>query len=236
MRLFLSAGGARDIMREMVIRVGRTSILLLLPFFISACSSSPRGVVVLCAGDSLTAEAYPHFLQQILNRSGVRAKVLNYGRSGNTSGEYLRFLESSLERLKTERPDFILLQLGTNDVRTDADNTATDVFKNNMKAIVDHFRGFRNRAGKPSRILLGMIPPVPEATPLPFTPASSRRIEEEINPVLRALAGEDSLVLVDNHAIFTARPELLPGVHPTRDGYRLLAENWHAALRPFLDK
>jgi lysophospholipase L1-like esterase len=232
--MFLSAVEPRDIMSAMVIRVGRTSILLLLPFFISACSSSPRGVVVLCAGDSLTAEAYPHLLQQILNRTGLRVKVLNYGRNGNTSGEYLRFLESRLEKLKAERPDFILLQLGTNDVRTDADNTPTDVFKSNMKAIVAHFRGFQNRAGKPSRILLGMIPPVPETTPLPFTPASSRRVEEEINPAIRALAGEDRLLLVDNHVIFTARPEFLPGVHPTRDGYRLLAENWHAALRPFL--
>jgi len=223
-------------MSAMVIRIGRYSILLLLPFVISACSSSPRGVIVLCAGDSLTAEAYPHLLQQILNRTGVRAKVLNYGRSGNTSGEYLRFLEENLLRLKAEQPDFILLQLGTNDIRTDADYAPTDVFVSRMKKITDHFRGFKNRAGKPSRILLGLIPPVPETVPLPFTPASSRRIEAEINPALRALAEEQGLVLVDNHAVFTARPELLPGVHPNRDGYRLLAENWLSALRPFLGK
>lgn len=223
-------------MGEVQIRVGRYSILLLLPFFVSVCTSAPRGVIVLCAGDSLTAEAYPHFLQQLLNKAGFRAKVLNYGRSGNTSGEYLSFLEKNKERLGAERPDFILLQLGTNDVRTDVDHTPTDVFKSNMKRIVAIFRGFSDRTGTPSHILLATILPVPETTPRPFTPESSKRVESEINPAVRALAEEERLPLVDNHGLFLDRPDLLPGVHPVRDGYRLMAENWSAALRPFLSR
>jgi len=232
----LSAGRPGAIMKGVEIRIGRYSILLLLPFFVSVCSSSPRGIIVLCAGDSITAAAYPHFLQQMLNKTGVRAKVLNYGRSGNTSGEYLRFLESDKDRLKAERPDFILLQLGTNDVRTDADHTPTDIFVGNMKRIITIFRGFQDRTGKTPRILLATIPPVPEGTPLPFTPESSRRVESEINPAVREIAEAERLSLVDNHKVFANRPELLPGVHPSREGYRLLAENWLTALKSFLDR
>jgi len=220
----------------MQIRVGRTSLLLLLPFFISVCASSPRGVIVLCAGDSLTAEAYPHFLQQLLNKAGIRAKVLNYGRSGNTSGEYLRFLENNKERLAAERPDFVLLQLGTNDVRVDVDHTPADVFKSNMKKIVTIFRGFSGRTGTPPRIFLATILPVPETTPLPFTAESAKRVESEINPAVRAIAEEEGLPLVDNHRLFLDRPNLLPGVHPVRDGYRLMAANWSAALQPYLSR
>jgi lysophospholipase L1-like esterase len=207
-----------------------------MPFFISFCSSPPRGYIVLCAGDSITAEAYPHFLQLLFNREGIRARVLNFGRSGNASGEYRRFLEENAERLKKERPEFILLQLGTNDVRVDGDHSRTDEFAANMKSIFGIFRAFSDRAGQPSRLLVATIPPIPEKTPLPFSPESSRRVAAEINPAIRALAAEAGIALVDNYALFADRPDFLAGVHPTREGYRRLAENWFAALRPFLKR
>jgi lysophospholipase L1-like esterase len=218
----------------MHIRFGRTSVVLLMPFFISVCSSPPRGVVVLCAGDSITAEAYPHFLQRIFVRSGIRARVLNFGRSGFTSGEYRAFLERNLERLSRERPDAVLLQLGTNDVRVDGDRTSTGDFVENMRAITASFRAFRSRSGRPSILLLATIPPVPAGTPLPFSSESVRRVDEDINPAVRRLAADEGLGLVDNHALFVSRPELLPGVHPSREGYEALAENWHAVLSPLL--
>jgi len=207
-----------------------------MPFFFSFCSSPSRGVIILCAGDSITAEAYPHFLQQLLNREGIRAKVLNYGRSGNASGEYRRFLEENGAWLKKKRPDFILLQLGTNDVRVDGDHADTDAFAANMKAILEVLGGFSDRTGRPSRVLLATIPLVPANTPLPFSPESSRRVTAEINPAIRSLASAAGIPLVDNHALFAGRPDLLPGIHPSRDGYRLLASNWLAALRPLLRK
>jgi len=224
------------IIASMQIRAGRHSLLLLMPFFISVCASSPRGVIILCAGDSITAKAYPHFLQQIFNKEGLKARVLNYGRSGFTSGEYLRFLETNGERLRAERPDIVLIELGTNDVRADADHTPTDAFKDNMKKIIAIFRAFQSRAGKMPQILLATIPPIPSDTPLPFAPESGQRVSEEINPALLSISSEENLPLVDNYALFLNQPDLLPGVHPSRDGYRRLAENWFAALKPFLER
>ena len=202
---------------------------------LSLCSPPPpRGVIILCAGDSLTDSEYPRDLKRLLARDGTAARVLNFGRKGATSGEYRRFLESRRAALAGEHPDFILLQLGTNDVRLDADRTDAQSFEANMRAIVAVFRGFTNRSGGRAVILLGLIPPVPESAGFPFGPASRERAAREINPRLRRIAEEQGLVLVDNQALFSASPELLRDVHPSREGYRRLAGNWYQALVPLV--
>jgi lysophospholipase L1-like esterase len=193
-------------------------------------------VLILCAGDSLTDSAYPRDLQRLLARDGIAARVLNFGRKGDTSGEYRRFLENQRAALANRHPDFILLQLGTNDVRLDGDLTDTPTFARNMRAIIAIFRGFTGRRGGQASVLLASIPPVPDSAAFPFGPPSRERITREINPVLRELAREERLVFVDNYALFSASPELLPGVHPSREGYRRLARNWYGALAPLLKK
>jgi len=201
-----------------------------------SCGTRPgRGLIVLCAGDSITEQAYPRLLQQALKKEGRRARVLNYGRSGHTTGEYLKFLTSRLDRIETEKPDVVLLQLGTNDVRLDGDRTPLAEFERNLRAIIRIFEGVRNRRGRPTAVLLATIPPIPDGVPFPFGPESARRVVDEINPAVRTIAAELKLVLVDNYALFAAAPGLLPGVHPSPEGYRRLAARWLQALRPFLD-
>ena len=215
-----------------------SSFLAFVFLFSIACGCSPprQGVIILCAGDSLTDSKYPGDLRRLLARDGIAARVLNFGRQGNTSGEYRRFLENRQAALANEHPDFILLQLGTNDVRLDGDLTDTPAFAGNMRAIIALFRGFTGRRGGKALILLGTIPPVPETAAFPFGPASRERVTREINPLIRRLAQEEGLVLVDHEPLFSASPELLPDVHPSREGYRRLARNWYDALVPWLKK
>ena len=184
----------------------------------------------------MTAKAYPHFLQKLLNADGITARVVNQGVSGDTSGEYLEYVLDAVrsEAIMWERPDVILLQLGTNDVRTDGDFTSTDRFVANMKSLLEYFRGFISRTADPSRIVLALIPPVPDGTPYPFSAESSRRVREEINPAIARLAGEYGLPLVDNYRIFEERPDLLPGVHPTTEGFRRMAGNWYETIRKII--
>lgn len=207
---------------------------ILIIFLISSCSFSLRRVIILCVGDSITESEYPRFLQEIFNKENIRAKVLNYGRIGHTSGEYLNFLEKNKTALAKSRPDFILLQLGTNDVRVDADRTSAEQFYLNMKEIIEIFRGFRNRIGEEPQILLATIPPVPEGTPFPFSRESSARVRDEINPLIQKICSEEKILLVDNYFLFLYSPHLLPEVHPTKEGYRYLAQNWYKALEPLL--
>jgi lysophospholipase L1-like esterase len=199
-----------------------------------SCAKPVRPPVILCAGDSITEQGYPILLQKVMKRQGILARVLNYGRGGNTSGEYLRFLISEESRLSSIRPDFVLLELGTNDVRCDGDRTPTPVFERNMRVLIGHFRAFRTRENKPPIILLATIPPVPEGVAFPFSPESSRRVREEINPTLRRIADELGLPLVDHFSFFMKASELLPDVHPSREGYWAMARGWFNALKPYL--
>ena len=200
----------------------------------TACSSPPRGLIILCAGDSLTDSEYPRHLHRLLAREGRRTRVLNGGRKGNTSGEFWRYLKQRGPALAREHPDFVLLQLGTNDVRVDGDHTPADTFANNMRKIIGLFREFTDRRGERARILLATIPPLPERYSFPFGPESAGRVVREINPLIQKIAAEEQLVLVDNYGLFLRSPELLPDVHPSSAGYRLLARNWYDALKPLL--
>jgi lysophospholipase L1-like esterase len=196
-----------------------------------SCSGPERGVVILCAGDSITEQGYPRFLRAALRADGVRARVLNYGRSGNTSAEYLSFLNGNKERLGAERPDIVLLELGTNDVRADGDSATAADFERNIRKIVGVFKGFRTRTGAPPAVFLAAVPPVPEGTPFPFGPDSGSRVVSGINPAVRAVCADLGIGFVDNYALFASAPDLLPGVHPSPKGYEAMAGNWYSAIR-----
>jgi lysophospholipase L1-like esterase len=202
-------------------RAGALFLLAAAILSTSACLPRGRGLIVLCAGDSLTERGYPPYLQRILARDGVPARVINAGRSGASSGEYASFLMENEERLREERPDVVLIALGTNDLRTDHDFTPTEVFRRNIQTIIERFRTFRSRGGKTPEIFLSTIPDIP---------GSARRVEAEVNPVIREIASAADLPVVDIHAVLAGRNDLLPGVHPSPEGYRLMAETWGKAL------
>lgn len=214
-------------------RVGGMVFFLL---WLVSCSSEPGGIVILCAGDSITEAEYPRLLRRLLTQEGYRVQVHNYGRKGNNSREYLKFLEEREKGLAGLQPDFVLLELGTNDVRGDNDFTPVAEFDRTMRKIIGIFERFSTRKGKKPQILLATVPPLPENLPPPFVRESAVRVVEEINPVLKKIASDYQLVLVDNYSLFLENPELLPGIHPTSMGYRLLAQNWLRHLRPFLPK
>lgn len=213
----------------------RNSIwLAIVTFLLSMCSPSPQGYIILCVGDSLTAASYPRFLQRKFDQEGILTKVINFGRSGNTSGEYLAFLRKNKAVLSAEHPDFILIQLGTNDLREDLDYTSTVQFSENMTDIINIFREFKTRSGKTPLCLIATILPIPENSSFPFTENSQRRVWEEINPAIKQIADSRALILVDNYSLLLDQPSLLPDVHPSREGYRLIAQNWFHSLKPLM--
>lgn len=218
----------------MKIGTGKAFVLFILFALLPACSPSQRGVIVLCAGDSLTESSYPKFLKNILNTAGIRAKVLNYGRSGNTTGEYLSYLLDNKESLSEKHPDIVCLLLGTNDVRNDQDNTSSSLVYSNLKDILAIFSQFKDPDGNKTRILLSTIPPIPDGVPFPFNTESQERTLHEINPLILQIGKEENLTVVDNTSLFLKEPGLLPEVHPTEEGYRRLAQNWFEALRPLI--
>jgi lysophospholipase L1-like esterase len=193
----------------------------------------PTLPVVLCAGDSITAGGYPWHLKRRLDEAGYRLQVINAGEKGNTSGEYLGFLRRS-RILERTNPRWVLLQLGTNDVRSDGDATSVEQFREHLDAILDLVAGHRNPDGSSPGVLLATILPVPVEIAGHFSAASRVRVDTEINPAIREIAGRRQIRLVDNHRLFADRPELLPGIHPNEQGYRALGDFWYDTLAPLL--
>jgi len=217
----------------------RTFVLLVLHLLSLACRREPAlpaltgRPVILCAGDSITADVYPLLLKEMLERDGLRVQVINAGVKGDSTAEYLGFLERS-RIVERSEPKWVLLQLGTNDVRIDSHDTPLPRFRRNLEAILDRIGRQRNRDGSVPRVLLATIPPIPSDVRWHFNAASRARVEAEINPAIRAIARERGLILADHHALFAARPELLPDVHPSPEGYRELAAAWRRILLPLL--
>jgi lysophospholipase L1-like esterase len=196
-----------------------------------SCHKAPRNFIILCAGDSITAQGYPRPLGLLLRKNGIKARVLNFGRSGNTSAEYLGFVKANLGKIGAAFPDIVLIELGTNDVRLDGDRVPTEAFERNLREVVTLFGGLATRTGSRPVLYLATIPPIPEGMVFPFGPESRRRVTEEINPAIRRVAEESGIFLVDNHKVFRAAPGLLPGVHPSPEGYQAMAKNWYEAIR-----
>lgn len=188
--------------------------------------------VVLCCGDSMTASAYPALLQGLCAQAGHEAVVLNAGVSGHSSAEYLAFVRSR-DLFASTRPDAVLLQLGTNDVRCNYHGTTAEDFGRNLRAIAEAALAVRAPTGARPVLILGTVPPLVSVT-RQFTEASARRICAEINPAIAALAAELGAGLADNHALFAQRPELLANNHPTEAGYDALAQSWFCALKEHL--
>jgi lysophospholipase L1-like esterase len=210
------------------------AFLLILLAVLSSCRARPSGIIIFCAGDSITEGGYPRFLRGSLRSEGVKARVLNYGRSGYTSAEYLSFLKTNINTFRSEWPDIVLIELGTNDVREDGDRTSREEFEKNIREIVGIFKDLKTRSGERPEIFLAAIPPVPDDTPFPFGPGSSQRVTAEINPTIKAICTETQTVFVDNYSLFLGSPHLLPGVHPSSEGYRTMARNWQEAIKPHL--
>jgi len=185
-------------------------------------------LTILCAGDSLTAGSYPEWLKKKFIENGMEIKVVNKGVKGHTSGEYLRYMEVH-QILNESDPDIILLQLGTNDVRIDADNTPTNQFNKNMNQIIKKMSQFQNSRGKLPKILISSVPPI-NTIYSTFNQESVRRIKEEINPAIERLAAKWNLFFVDNYKLFLDNPEILPDIHPNEKGYEAMAENYYRSL------
>jgi len=188
-----------------------------------AVNGGKKGVI-LCFGDSLTAgmgldpeEAYPAVLQQIIDSLGLNYTVINSGLSGETTASG----KNRLNWVLNQKTEVFLLELGANDGLRGIDLGET---RSNLQAIINMVKA-KNPDSKV--ILAGMqIPPNmgPEYT-------------SEFREIFPELAAENNAYLIpfllkDVGGI----PELNQndGIHPTREGHKILARNVWEVLGPVL--
>lgn len=177
---------------------------------------------ILFFGNSLTAgygledpeEAFPAVIQRKIDSLNLPYKVINAGLSGETTAGGV----TRINWLLKQPIDIFVLELGANDGLRGIKVTET---KKNLQLILD---AVKSKYPNAKRILLGMeVPPnmggdyvaafrvifreVAEKNEIPFVPF-----------MLKGVAGNAELNLRD-------------GIHPTGEGYNIVAENVWEVLK-----
>jgi acyl-CoA thioesterase-1 len=178
---------------------------------------------IVAFGDSLTAglgvaqeATYPALLQRRLDEQGFRYRVVNAGVSGETTAGGLRRVDWILK----SRPEIVILELGANDGLRGLNLQQT---KANLERIIQ-----RCQAASVRVILAGMkLPPNYGADYIKgfeaIYPALAKQYQLTLIPFfLDGVAGSASLNQAD-------------GIHPTGEGYRIIADKVLTILVPLLN-
>ena len=178
---------------------------------------------IVAFGDSLTAglgvaaeEAYPARLQRRLDEKGLRYRVINAGVSGDTTAGGVRRVDWVLK----SRPVLVILELGGNDGLRGLN---LDETKANLERIIK-----RCQDASVTVILAGMKLP-------PNYGAEYTKGFEAIYP---ALAKQYRLTLIPfflDGVAGSASLNQADGIHPTSEGYRIIADKVMETVKPLLN-
>ena len=178
-----------------------------------------------CVGDSITwgftivnrgKYSYPAVLQQLL---GEGFEVRNFGHNDAAA----RFdADTPYVSKKAYRdslawePDIVLLMLGTND--TKPWNWNPGIFREDYLRLVESYLAL------PSHPRVVLVAPIRIFKLIPVTILNPDVLEEGVRPAIRDIATQKGLQLIDLYDLFDSPRFCRDGVHPQRDGARLLAE------------
>jgi len=188
--------------------------------------SEPRAdtPVIVFLGTSLTAgyglpesEAFPALIQQRIDESGLRYRVVNAGVSGDTSAGGLRRLDWLL-RLPIA---VLVLELGANDMLR---GQGVGALRSNLEAILD-----RTREAHPDvRLMIAGMRAAPnlgrdygDAFDAVYPELADRYRAAFVPFLLEDVAARRQLNQAD-------------GIHPTAEGHALIAERLWTTLAPIL--
>nr|WP_294899970.1 arylesterase [uncultured Pedobacter sp.] len=181
---------------------------------------------ILFFGDSLTAgyglanpskDSFPALIEKKIRAACFGYKVINAGLSGETSQGGLNRISIVLN----EPVDIFVLGLGANDLLRGINPVQTT---QNLQSIIDQVK-LKNPAVH--LVLLGME--FPDIFPFPQLNA--------FRNVFRDLATKnkmDFLPFLLKDVAGIPRLNLADGLHPTAEGYKIIAENVWKLMEPFL--
>ena len=182
---------------------------------------------IACVGDSITwgftivnrrKYSYPALLQQ---RLGAEYEVRNFGyndASARFDADTPYVQKSVYQESLAWNPDVVLLMLGSND--TKKRNWDPEIFRSDYKRIVESYLKL------PSAPRVILIAPIQIFQPLhiPVLGLYTETMENGVRPAIREIAAEMGLELVDLVNLFTDSKYMMDGVHPQREGARMLEE------------
>jgi acyl-CoA thioesterase-1 len=182
-----------------------------------------RVIRVACVGDSITfgatienrdVNSYPAQLSRYL---GKKWDVRNFGVGGTTllkQGDRPYWIQDAYKQSLAFVPDVVIIKLGTNDSKPQ--NWAfKDQFVTDYCALINSFKALG------SRIWICL--------PVPAFPArwgiSDEIIRQETIPMLRVIAQQTDVPVIDLYEPFTERVDLFPDlIHPNAEGAGIMAQ------------
>ena len=178
---------------------------------------------IVAFGNSLTAGAgipaetsYPSQLQQRLDESGYRFRVINAGVSGDTTAGGLRRVDWVLK----SRPQIVILELGANDGLR---GLSLDQMHDNLEAIIR-----RVEAAGAKVILAGM------KLPLNYGEEYRSRFEAVYTRLAQAHHNIALMPFFLEGVGAQTKLNQGDGIHPTGEGYRVIVDHLWPVLRPLL--
>ncbi len=181
---------------------------------------------ILFFGDSLTAamgldpaEGYPAEIQEIIDSLGLNYKVVNAGLSGETTAAG----KNRIDWVLNQEVDVFVLALGANDGLR---GIPVEEARKNLQAIMDLVRQ-KNPSVK--MVLAGMQIP----------PNMGTEYTRNFRELFPQLAEENDIYLIPFLLEGVAgNPELnqQDGIHPTAEGYDIVAKNVWEVLGPVITK
>ena len=204
----------------------------------------PQNVIrVACVGDSITygshladpgKDSYP---AQLGNFLGAGYDVRNFGVSGATllhKGDLPYLKQPAYTNALLFKPDTLVILLGTNDSKhRDPANPSSDNAPENWTHKADFVSDYENmiasfRQANPAVKIYVCLP-------TPSFPGqwgiNGQTIHDEIIPLVRQVANESRVSVIDFYSVFADKKDLFPDtVHPNKAGARLLAATVYEAL------
>jgi len=174
----------------------------------------------------------PVHLRPLLKVESKRAfQVKDWAQGGQTSETYPAFIRQHWENWKTVRPDFIIIQIGTNDALPILQGKyGPDRLEENLTGIVRTFKSLGGGSSPVPRILIATAPLFRGTQDYE---EKNRIIRTSINPLIRKISEREGVALVDNYSVLEGKPDLYDpdGVHPNSDGEKAIARNWLRAIK-----
>lgn len=183
---------------------------------------------IIAFGDSLTAgfglpesQSYPSLLQQKIDADGFNYEIINAGVSGDTTAGGLRRIDWTLDDKTGGKIDFLIVELGGNDVLR---GLPVSEMKKNLANIIE-----RAQARNAQVILAGMYAP----------PSNGREYQRDVITAFQSLAQKYNLpfipfVLMNVGGI--ASLNQADGIHPNIEGEKIMTDNVYQTLKPLLEQ
>jgi alpha-L-fucosidase 2 len=190
-----------------------------------AAPSAPAKIRVACVGASITFGAgvenrekncYPAQMQNLL---GGGYDVRNFGVSGTTmlkKGDSPYWNQKAYKDALAFNPDIVVIDLGGNDSKPQ-NWKFKDEFATDSKAMIESFRSLPAK----SRVLLCLPMPAFKV----MWGINDEVITKELTPILRQVAAETGVELVDLHTPFLDKKAWFSdNIHPNAEGAALMAK------------